>query len=228
MMSSGIVFNKNGSFQTSFRFRGPDLDSATDSELVVICARVNNALMRLRGGWAIYADAHRRPDTRYPTATWPDPLTHLLDEERRVLVGSSNYFDSERFLTLVYLPPKDVSSQIAQWFYEGGEQVSHAYTDELKFFTKTRNDIVTLLGGVLQHIHPLSDDETCTYLHACVSPKIHPVKAPDNPMFLDAALADTPLTGGFAPKLGTITFRCLVLWGFRAAPPPGFWMSLTA
>ena len=221
IVAPGIVFNKNGSFQTTFRFRGPDLDSATDAELVVICARVNNVLMRLRGGWAIYADAHRRPDTRYPNATWPDPLTHLLDEERRVLVGSAHYFDSERYLTLVYLPAKDVSSRIAQWFYEGGEEVSHAYSDELKFFIKTRNDIVTLLGGVLKDIQPLNDDESCTYLHACVSPKIHPVKAADNPMFLDAALADTPLTGGFAPRLGDYHIQVLSLTGFPSSSTPG-------
>jgi hypothetical protein len=50
--------------------------------------------------------------------------------------------------------------------------------DELKHFTKTRDDITHLLAGVLKEIRPLSDDETCTYLHACVSPRTHAVKAP--------------------------------------------------
>ena len=221
LVAPGVVFNKNGSFQTTFRFRGPDLDSATESELVITTSQINNALMRLKGGWAIYADSHRRPDTSYPEASWPDPLTHLLDEERRVLVGNANYFDSTRYLTPIYLPPRDVSSQVAQWFYEGGEQVSHAHSDELKHFTKTRDDIVQLLDGVLKEIRPLSDDETCTYLHACVSPRAHPVTAPETPMFLDSVLTDTALTGGFAPKLGDHHIQVLSIAGFPRSSTPG-------
>ena len=43
LVAPGVVFNKNGSFQTTFRFRGPDLDSATDSELVITASQINNA-----------------------------------------------------------------------------------------------------------------------------------------------------------------------------------------
>jgi len=113
------VFNKNGSFQTTFQFRGPDLDSATDSELLVTTAQINNTLKRLTGGWAVYADSHRRRDASYPRTSWPEPLTHLLDEERRLRFEGDRHFDSSRYLTLLYLPPRDVTSRIAQWFYEG-------------------------------------------------------------------------------------------------------------
>ena len=34
LVASGIVLNKDGSFQRTARFRGPDLDSATPAELV--------------------------------------------------------------------------------------------------------------------------------------------------------------------------------------------------
>src|SRR5471032_595772 len=68
LVAPGVVFNKNGSLQTTFCFRGPDLDSATDSELVITTAQINNTLKRLTGGWAIYADSHRRRDSAYPEA----------------------------------------------------------------------------------------------------------------------------------------------------------------
>src|SRR5471030_1698163 len=77
-----IVFNKNGSFLASFRYRGPDLFSATKPELVAITARFNNALKRLTGGWALYADDHRVRSADYPTSEWPDPVTYVLDAER--------------------------------------------------------------------------------------------------------------------------------------------------
>jgi type IV secretion system protein VirB4 len=60
LVAPGVVLNKDGGFQRSFRFRGPDLDSATDAELVSVCARANNVLRRLGSGWAFILDAARR------------------------------------------------------------------------------------------------------------------------------------------------------------------------
>ena len=221
LVGPGIVFNKNGSFQTTFRFRGPDLDSATDAELVITSARVNSILKRLTGGWAIYADSHRRTDASYPESGWPDPLTHLIDEERRLKFQGNRYFDSTQYLTLIYLPPPDVASRISSWFYEGGEGVTTGYVEELATFKKTRDDIANLLAGTLKEICPLSDDETCTYLHACISPKSHRVAAPGIPMYLDSVLPDTPMTGGFAPKLGTYHLQVLSIGGFPYTSTPG-------
>src|SRR5579862_1937254 len=85
LVAPGIVFNKNGSFQSTFVFRGPDLDSATQAELTIVSSQINNALKRLSGGWALYADTHRRRDASYGESRWPDALTHLMDEERRLL-----------------------------------------------------------------------------------------------------------------------------------------------
>jgi len=59
LVAKGVVLNKDGSLQRTARFRGPDLDSATPSELVAATARLNNALRRLGSGWA-RATEHRR------------------------------------------------------------------------------------------------------------------------------------------------------------------------
>jgi type IV secretion system protein TrbE len=50
LVERGVILNKDGSFQRTARFRGPDLDSATPAELVAITARLNNALRRLGSG----------------------------------------------------------------------------------------------------------------------------------------------------------------------------------
>jgi type IV secretion system protein VirB4 len=221
LVAPGVVFNKNGTLQSTFRFRGPDLDSATEAELVITAAQINGTLKRLTGGWALYADAHRRRESSYPDSSWPDALTHLLDEERRVLFQGDRYFDSTRYLTLLYMPPPDVLDRVAQWFYEGGEDVAGTSSDYLKTFLKVRDDIANLLAGTLKEIRRLSDAETCTYLHACVSPRSHAVAAPDTPMFLDALLPDAPLTGGFAPKLGDHHVQVLSIGGFPNSSTPG-------
>ena len=59
LVAEGVVLNKDGSFQRTARFRGPDLDSATPAELVGVTARLNNALRRLGSGWAIFVEAQR-------------------------------------------------------------------------------------------------------------------------------------------------------------------------
>ena len=60
LIAPGVVLNKDGSFQRTARFRGPDLDSATQGELIATSARLNNALRRLGSGWALFIEAERR------------------------------------------------------------------------------------------------------------------------------------------------------------------------
>ena len=59
LVAPGVVLNKDGSFQRTLRFRGPDLESAPEAELLSVCARANNALRRLGSGWAFFFDAER-------------------------------------------------------------------------------------------------------------------------------------------------------------------------
>src|SRR5881275_3325410 len=81
LVAPGVVLNKDGSFQRTARFRGPDLDSATPAELVGTTARLNGALRRLGSGWAIFVEAQRNPATSYPVSRFPDSASALLDIE---------------------------------------------------------------------------------------------------------------------------------------------------
>jgi type IV secretion system protein VirB4 len=60
LVAPGIILNKDGSFQRTLRFRGPDLESATEGELISACARANNVLKRFGTGWALFFEAERR------------------------------------------------------------------------------------------------------------------------------------------------------------------------
>jgi type IV secretory pathway VirB4 component len=72
LVGEGVVLNKDGSFQRSACFRGPDLDSAVPAELVAVAGRLNNAFRRLGSGWAIFVEAQRQASTRYPDSRFPD------------------------------------------------------------------------------------------------------------------------------------------------------------
>lgn len=82
LIAEGVVLNKDGSFQRTARFRGPDLDSVTPSELVSITHRLNGALRRLGSGWAIFVEAQRSPAQHYPVSQFADPVSALVDRER--------------------------------------------------------------------------------------------------------------------------------------------------
>jgi type IV secretion system protein VirB4 len=83
LVAPGIVLNKDGSFQRTFAFRGPDLESATEAELVGACARANNVLKRFGTGWALFFDAERYEANTYPDSEFPDAASWLVDRERR-------------------------------------------------------------------------------------------------------------------------------------------------
>jgi type IV secretion system protein TrbE len=103
LVAPGIVLNKDGSLQRTSRFRGPDLDSATDAELVAVCARLNNALKRLGSGWALFVEALRHEAAGYPESRFPDPVSFLVDRERRAMFETEGaHFESECFLTFAY------------------------------------------------------------------------------------------------------------------------------
>jgi type IV secretory pathway VirB4 component len=47
------------------------------------------------------------------------------------------------------------------------------------------------------------------------------VGVPETPIYLDAPLADQPLTGGLEPRLGSQHLRTLTIIGFPTATFPG-------
>ena len=113
LVAPGVVLNKDGSFTTAFRFRGPDLDSSTEDELMAVRARLNNALRRLGTGWCLHMEARRREATPYPESRFDTDIAWLLDEERRQRFEAGEpAFESDFRLALTWLPPADETRRI--------------------------------------------------------------------------------------------------------------------
>jgi type IV secretion system protein VirB4 len=229
LLAPGVVLNKDGSFQRSARFRGPDLDSATESELVATSARLNNALRRLGSGWAVFVEAERRAAADYPRSTFPDALSWLIDQERRAAFEEAgSHFESVYVLTLLWLPPEETTSRVAAMLYEGGAVESSSrpgrrteWREHLASFQSETQRLLDLLDGVMPDIAWLDDSDTLSYLHDVVSTRRQRVAVPEVPFHLDALLADQPLTGGLAPMLGTQHLRVLTVRGFPTSTWPG-------
>ena len=97
LIGPGVVLNKDGSFQRTAHFRGPDLNSATQGELIATSARLNNALRRLGSGWALFIEAERCAAAGYPRSDFPEPLSWLVEEERRAAFEESGHHTNGLF-----------------------------------------------------------------------------------------------------------------------------------
>ncbi|MER9767845.1 conjugal transfer protein TrbE [Mesorhizobium sp. M0189] len=222
LVAPGVVLNKDGSFQSTARFRGPDLDSATPAELVGTTARLNGALRRLGSGWAIFVEAQRNPASSYPDSRFPDCASALLDIERREQFGASGVlFESSYFLTFVWLPPAEEASRVESFLYEGREKAGVDPWELLKTFVDRTERVLNLIEGFVPEACWLDDGETLSYLHSTISTKRHRVRVPETPMHLDVLLVDQPLAGGLEPRLGDAHLRTLTVTGFPTMTFPG-------
>ncbi|MBK3662673.1 conjugal transfer protein TrbE [Bradyrhizobium diazoefficiens] len=223
LVDAGIILNKDGSFQRTARFRGPDLDSAVPAELVAVAGRLKNALRRLGSGWAVFVEAQRHSAGAYPPDTFPDVASALVDAERRAQFEEEGaHYDSSYYLTFVYLPPAEDAARAERLLYEGGTRTPSADAREvLSGFADRTDRVLQLIEGFMPECAWLGDEATLTYLHSTISIKRHRVRVPEIPMYLDALLADQPLTGGLEPMLGAAHLRVLTIVGFPTATTPG-------
>ena len=229
LVAPGVVLNKDGSFQRTSRFRGPDLDSATPAELVATTARLNSALRRLGSGWSIFVEAVRRPALDYPVCAFPDPASALVERERAAQFAEEGaHFESRYFLTFLWMPPAEDAARAESWLYEGRAEKGVDPRELLEGFADRTDRLLRLFEGFFPEVQWLDDGETLSYLHSCISTRLHDVRVPETPMHLDALLADEPLTGGLEPRLGAAHLRTLTVIGFPSATFPGLLDELNA
>jgi type IV secretion system protein VirB4 len=251
LVAPGIVLNKDGSFQATARFRGPDVRSSTPEELVAFTARANNVFRRLGHGWAVYIEADRREITDYPDGAFEDDLSRLIDSERAAQFEQAGaQFETVHHLTLQWTPPPDAHAKASAFFFEIEQKKAASAPatrqtrqtraadrtaldrriarEALETFQRSLAQAFGMFEGVVAEFHRLSDDETLSYLKRQVSPRATHVRAPTGAAFLDGMLCDAPLVGGIAPMLGKKHLRVLTIKGFPPFTHPGVLDDLSA
>ncbi|WP_371397387.1 conjugal transfer protein TrbE [Fretibacter rubidus] len=226
LIAPGTVLNKDGSFQRTAEFRGPDLESSTEEELVATCARLNNALRRFGSGWALYFEAARIPAREYPVSDFTDPAPWIIEQERRgefeEEAGQRDLFESVYYLTFQFIPPADRSSKAESWIIETpSDDKGVSVQDHLQSFMSECDRCLDLLQSQFPMAEWLDDDATLTYLHSTVSPKRHPIKTPETPAYIDSFIGGADLVGGLVPRLGEHSIHTVTILGFPSETTPG-------
>ena len=133
LVDEGVILNKDGSFQRTARFRGPDLDSAVPAELVAVAAPHQQCaapaglgLGDLRRGAASFGRALSRlePFPMRPRR-WSTPSVRP-SSRRKGLTTRASYF-----LTFSELPPPEDAARAERFLYEGRERGENADAREI-------------------------------------------------------------------------------------------------
>lgn len=216
----GVMVNKDGSLQTTFAFRGPDLASATSLELKNLSAQINSAIMRLGTGWCFYSDVVRHISDTYKTSHTDSIMAQTIDMERKKHFLKGIHYENDYYFTLVYLPPPAAQSKLLSLMVESNVN-DNVFEETITIFKSEATKLFETLSMYLPETRGLSNEEIISYYHNCVSERRMNVKLPEEYIFFDAYLADSPLMGGFRPKLGSKHLRTVSVLHYPGSSIPG-------
>ncbi len=192
-----------------------------------LIARVNNYLRHYGNGWCFYVEARRLKTYTSAERVFPDKICQMMENERQNYFNKGNFFRSEYYFTLQWLPMSAKSKTVVKMFYtdEGEEEKDYKtrLKEDLDFFISETDKFYDGFASELYECEPLSPEETLSYLHSCVSTKNYKIKLPANPIALADSLCDTPFYGGVEPILGDgDDAKHLSIFSIRSYPESSF------
>lgn len=202
LVEEGIIFNKNGSYQKTFKIQGKDRKSLEIIDMIDLRAKINNAFKTLDGDVAIHIESRRIKAQPYQKGNFKELLLQMIDKVREDKYNSGTFYVTEYYLTITWLPPVDLINKIQDKLILDETQETKALNNYLKEYKALTKEFIFLIKNYFIKIESLDDDETITYLHSCFS-KNYKLKAPSKKgIFLDSFISDIEIIDGIPPKVG--------------------------
>jgi len=221
----GVVVQKDGLLQRTFAFRGPDLDASAAFYVNQLSLHLSNSVKRLGSGWMLQAEVQRFSTQDYPGSNFDTLAPFLIDKERSIAFRSfGKHFESSYYLTFTYRPPNEIAQKAVNFFYtETGHE--NSFEENLSYFESTTDDIVGILATKML-IAPLTNTQTCEYLHSAISMNWEPLAYPDQPFFLDRLLPDQVLDMALTMQLGDYYIPVVGIMDFPSVTYPAIFDKL--
>jgi type IV secretion system protein TrbE len=217
LVDDGVIINKDGAFLTTFKFRGPDINSADTNELDALTANFNRVASLLEDGWMLHFDEVRIPSLTYSKeGFFKSNIASLIDEERRRWYEAEGaHYENLQFITFIWKLPLPMVKTARSWFIDGIDRTQdrQSLAQLLTIFLNTVERCVGLLDTQLI-LEKLSSDDLLTYLNLCISGKISPVTLPFSQVFIDTILGRHRVLGGYIPKIGDNYLIALSIIGY--------------
>ena len=247
VIDDGVVLNKDGSLMAGFFYRGKDLATVTVAERNRVSAVVNSALSKLGSEWMLHQDAVRLEARVYPApeeSAFPDPITALIDQERRYQFGREGaHYENIYAMMVTYLPEKLAQSKVSEMMFEevgnAKKKARNGAGDRaLAQFKSALLEIEDRLSSVLdlnrmkgipytdeagrEHIN----DQLLQFLHYSLTGNPHPINLPPCPMYLDAVIGGHEFWTGIVPRLDDQLIQVVAIDGFPQESYPGILAAL--
>jgi NitT/TauT family transport system ATP-binding protein len=212
LIDPGVILLKDGSLLAGWRYSGPDLNSASPEEMAALVHQVNGGLARLGDGWMMNVDLIRRPSVGYPEAhDFPDPVTALIDHERRLhYTAEGQHFESLFALTLTWTPPTEMQSRAVGLLFQG--RTATDWEETLDLFRRSLTEHEDALSARLL-MQRMDDIALLSHLNSCITGRHDPVRPPAQGSYLDVLLGNHEFHAGFQPMLDDVRIRPIGLTG---------------
>lgn len=220
----GIVLGKGGELITTFRYRGPDMDCASQGELNHLRLRVATMIKKLGGGWMIHSSTFRKKSQTYSgKGYFPDAVTRAIENERqRQYETEGDHYENDYYITFTYLPDAVLTSKIKEFAYdsENKDRFNSGYLVEkhIRYFERQVmtyvGELEVGLGSSLYRLTTLEKldtatrrfvlhDEQLSYLHECITGRVQPIRVPIKtvPVGVDYIIGSYKFLTGLKPKL---------------------------
>lgn len=226
LIASGVVLCKDGSFLAGFAMHGQDSASSTSEELAFVSAQFNNAIKLLGSGWMLHVDAVRSQYHAYSgpeDSHFPDPVSQLIDDERRTFFSGGVCYRTKTILILTYKPNFN-AEKMSNVTKTGGTKLTSEERN-LEFFQNSLLEFEDALSAILrlerltdyaetdENSFPVYYSELLAHLQLCLTGIEQPVRIPRTPMYLDALLGSEDLIGGLTPRIGDQNISVLSIDG---------------
>lgn len=236
LVADGVLLLKDGSLMASWYYAGPDAQSATNADRNEFSRQVNQVLARFGSGWMLQSQALRLPARGYPLpgqSSFPDPVSALIDAERRQHFGEDRaYFETRHALTLTFRDPQPQSSKMGGFVFAGANENPKSGDAALTRFLAAIAEFEQMLGAVIAlermgrrsvsegQTQTASYDQLLQFIRFCITNQNHPMRLPPVPMYVDALLSGEFLHG-LEPRIDDTAIAVVGIDGLPTQSWPG-------
>lgn len=210
-LDDNTILHKDGALSRHFKYIAPDLESSTPNDLDFHAKTWADSFSFLGNGWMVETNVASEIFKDYADSQdFPEIVSALIDDERRLQYQGQCYFKTTHYLTITWKPEQLIASKLRYFAIEGDIKRESGFDMQLKQFDKVIQEFTGFFKRSLVALSPLVDHELVSYLRYCITGDSPPLATPKAGAFLDAYIAEA-FQGGFEPKIAGKHIKVLAI-----------------
>lgn len=236
----GVLLGKGGELMSTYRYRGPDMQCASEAETAYLRQRVNDMVKKLAGGWMIHSTTLRTESVEYDdNGSFPDPVTRAIENERIAQYRTEGaHYENDYYITFTYLPDPILVNRIKSFAYETSDKgintPAKISRKNVEYFERQMADYVSILESGMktnlvrlmprQERDPITHrlvwhEDQLAYFHECLTGVSNPIRVPVEsvPCGVDYLIGSYPFYPGVRPTINGSSIRVVAIEGLPDA-----------